>query len=216
MGSSNQINLVFENIWILSFLVSLLGSLLLAWIKSNPHQQVTKYIIPASTETRMETKKPRPTTQAFNPATNSYVSLYEPPTGFCDCVDCNDQYRSLEAQTMDRLAYGDSLSPAEASKISTSFATDIKSDLLFLRDIIERHGNTILSRVSKLVILLPFDLYFRFALPRFPVSKQPPATRYHGQLSADLPDRTQSPTQLGWGAENHSLKSPCILKLFKS
>jgi hypothetical protein len=95
----------------------------------------------------METK-PQPSDWAFNPITYSYVFLYAPPSGFCGCIDCKDQYHTLEAQYTDRFVYTNALSKAEARRICTGFATDIKSDLTFLRDAIQRHGNTILSRVS--------------------------------------------------------------------
>lgn len=95
-------------------------------------------------------KKPQPSDRAFDPATNSYVLLYSPPSGFCDrgCVDCKDQFRTLDSQCMDRYAYENAFSPAEAQQTTQPLVRDINSDLIFLRDAVERHGNTILSRVS--------------------------------------------------------------------
>jgi hypothetical protein len=96
-----------------------------------------------------EYKKANPVRNRLDPSSGNYVSIYSQPFEFCNCVDCENQFRNTNSQGIDRSAYAEALSNAEVSEISTSYANDIRKDLQYLRDQVARHGNTIISRWKK-------------------------------------------------------------------
>ncbi|TEY43689.1 hypothetical protein BOTCAL_0363g00100 [Botryotinia calthae] len=99
----------------------------------------------------MSTAKPVGSAKAYNPELNEFFDLYGPPIGSCtaSCTECNAQYRTLDMQAVDRLAYAKALSIHEAKTIANSYANAIKDDLEYLRCMVAVHGNTIINRWRK-------------------------------------------------------------------
>ncbi|KAF7890046.1 uncharacterized protein EAF02_002461 [Botrytis sinoallii] len=99
----------------------------------------------------MSTAKPVGSATAYNPELDKYVDLYGPPIGSCSssCTECNAQYRTLDLQPIDRLAYAEALSVHEAKTIAKSYADAIKDDFKYLHRMVVVHGNTIINRWRK-------------------------------------------------------------------
>jgi len=74
------------------------------------------------------------------------VPICPPP---CECVDCDQQYRCLADQNVDRFVYERKISDSAAQSIAKECTTSIMNDLQFLRDRCCSHGNTIISRWKK-------------------------------------------------------------------
>ncbi|KAF7954132.1 hypothetical protein EAE96_005264 [Botrytis aclada] len=99
----------------------------------------------------MSTAKPVSSAKAYSPEHDKFIDLYDPPIGICDsgCTECDSQYRTVDLQVIDRLAYAEALSVHEAETIAKSYSKSIKDDLEYLRRMLAVHGNTIINRWRK-------------------------------------------------------------------
>ncbi|KAF7920587.1 uncharacterized protein EAE97_011480 [Botrytis byssoidea] len=99
----------------------------------------------------MSTAKPVRSATAYNLELDEHVDFYGPPIGICSSksTECDAQYRILDQQPMDRMAYAEALNVHEAKTIAKSYADAIEDDVKYLHRMVAAHGNMIINRWRK-------------------------------------------------------------------
>jgi hypothetical protein len=67
----------------------------------------------------------------------------------CECGDCSQQYRTKDQQKDTKFLYANYRSEADAETFLKGEITKIHGDQQYLRDVLSKHGNTILGRWKK-------------------------------------------------------------------